>query len=136
MYCARLLLSVRQRTAVQGRSISGSARFISPVLSLASDYFVAFARGLFQVVSVHNGYRSPCVRDQTRPLKNSSADGYTCPPGTQHVRKKFLRQGDQVATNPVLAHEQPARQSLRNFVKAIAGSNLHGLHPQFLRVAI
>jgi len=45
------------------------------------------------------------------------------------VREKFLRQWNSIATNPVLAHEQPARQSLRNFVKAIAGSNLHSLHP-------
>src|SRR5712671_2590678 len=129
MYCVGSRLSVRQRTAVSGLEHIQSAQFISPGPSLPSDYFVAFAGGVFQVAPVDNCYRSACVCDEARLLKNSSADGHTRPPGTKHVRKKFLRQWHYLTTNPVLAHEQPARQPLRNFVKTIAGSHLHRLHP-------
>ena len=78
-------------------NISISARFISPVSRLPNNYLVAFAHGVFQFGSVHSCHRSTCVCDQTRLLKNSSADGHTPSSGTKHVRKKFLRQWNTIA---------------------------------------
>src|SRR2546426_762956 len=51
------------------------------------------------------------------------------PAAAEHLRQKFVGQRDPLRINSVLAHEQPARQALIEFMQAVAGRDLGYLQP-------
>src|ERR1700720_3676915 len=69
-----------------------AARLVPPVLGLAGNDFITITRPLPQPASVYKIYRSAHILDQAGFLKHARCNRDTRPPGSQHVREKFLRQ--------------------------------------------
>ena len=86
--------------------VSHRTNFIATRFSssaIVNQYFVAFARCVFQVAAVHNRHFSPRIGDEAGFLKNSRGYSYARPACAQHVRQKLLRQRYLIAANPVLS---------------------------------
>jgi len=85
------------------------ARFLFPVIGVPLDLLIAFASGVFEAIAVLNLDMASIVGNQSRSTEESGSDRNAGTPRPQHVRQEFVGQWDNVGTNPILAHEQPAR---------------------------
>ena len=99
-------------------------RFPLPASSLGHHQLVAFASCIFQLCPVHDVYVPSAVFNQSCLLQNASSDSDASSSRAQHVGEKFLSQGNVVATESVLTHQQPSRQSLMDFMRPIARRDL------------
>jgi len=91
------------------------------------DGFVAFAGGGFQRFPVLDFHSAAQVLDGAGLLKNAGRKADAGTPSPQHLGQEFMRDGEKFRVYAVLAHEQPAREALFDFVQAIACSNLRDL---------
>ncbi len=89
-----------------------------------SDRSVTLAGGFLQPFSVHNFHDSVSVTDHSGFVQDSGSNGHAGASSPEHTRKKFVGERQNSTADSILAHQQPARQTLLNLVKAIAHSNL------------
>ncbi len=96
----------------------GLVRLVIPVLQLPLHNPIAIARRIVE------------LGDQSGLLKNASRyrdAGASCP---QHLPQKFLGERKAIRENPILAHQNPSRQSFLHLAPSVARRNLRGLHGQ------
>lgn len=97
---------------------------------------IAFAGGANEPVPVEDGDPLASAVDQLRALQRVNA---ICDRGAlhaEHFRQQILRQQHGVVVSPVPHHQQPARQPLREIVRAVAASGDHHLLEEGVHVAL
>ena len=75
------------------------------------------------------------VGDQSSLLQNSGSNRYARSPGSQHVRKKLLRERHSISLEPILAHQEPAGEPLVHFMQPVTSRYVDRLHSQVQAVA-
>src|SRR2546426_7983551 len=80
------------------------------------DYAIALTGCLFQTFSIDDFYRATGVLNEACPLQYSGGQANTRPSGSKHFSEKFVSHWQQIGTNSILAHEQPACETLINLV--------------------
>ena len=96
-------------------------------MQLRKYYGIALARGFFEFLAIQDARFSAAIVDDSGFLEDASGHGYTRAPGPQHAREQIMGEWQDFHTNPVLSHQEPARQALVHFVQTVAGSDLLGL---------
>src|SRR5579864_2457160 len=99
-----------------------------PSLYLLVDSCVAFAGGGFQSGSVFNRYLAATIGNQPGFLQDTRRDRHAGAPRAEHMRNKFLGQRKSGFPDSILAHQQPASQSLIDFMETVASGNLDCLN--------
>jgi hypothetical protein len=64
------------------------------------------------------------VLDRTRAFQSSAGKADSGASGTQHLRQELVRERKHGRINPVLAHQQPPRQTLVDLMQPVAGGYL------------
>src|SRR5262249_11785959 len=85
---------------------------------------VALARCRFELFSFTDSYGPTHDFNGASLLKNSGCQANAWPPGAEHLRQKFMRDREIFGLDSILAHQQPARQPLLDFVEPVTGCNL------------
>src|SRR6201993_4535977 len=75
------------------------------------------------------------IGDQSCFLQNSGSNRYAGSPGSQHVRKKLLRERHSISAESILAHQEPASEPLVHFMQPVTSRYVDGLHSQVQAVA-
>src|ERR1700694_1243928 len=88
---------------------------------------VALTRSVFQMLAVHDSYRSAHVLYAARALENAGSQGDTRASRTQHLRQELVRDREKIRIDAIPAHQEPARQQLLDFMKPIASGDLRHL---------
>jgi len=81
-----------------------------PDFGVSADDFVALAGCIFQALAIFDPDFAPVVGDESGSGQQSGGDRHAGAPSAQHVGEELVSEGDEIAAEPVLAHEQPARQ--------------------------
>ena len=89
-----------------------------------SDDCVTLADRLLQLLSVHNLQGAVFITDHSGLLLDSCSDGHAGASGSQHARKKLVSKRQNGRAYSVLTHQQPARQTLLDLMKAVADGDL------------
>ena len=101
-----------------------------------ADVVIAFARRIFEPRAVFNPHFASVVGNEPGLLQHACGNRNARTPRPQHVRQEFVRERNEIAIEPVLAHQQPSCESLVHFVQAVAGSDLSCLHRHRLAVLL
>src|SRR5262249_46586862 len=91
------------------------------------DCVVALTSGALQTFTVDDSDRATEVLNQTCTLQNSGGNGHSGASSAQHFAEELMGERQQLAVNPVLAHQQPARQPFIDLMKPVAGGDLRHL---------
>ena len=75
---------------------------------------VALAGRRFEFFAVTDSYGPTHVFNSASLLKNPGCQADAWSPGAKHLRQKFMRDREIFGLDPILAHQQPARQPLLN----------------------
>jgi hypothetical protein len=76
---------------------------------------------------------SATILDSTGFLERTGSNGDACAARTEHTREELVGERERVGMHAILSHENPAIQTLVDFVQAVASGNLLAL--QGLNVA-
>jgi len=82
---------------------------------------IAIARSVLQAISVKHPNMSTVILDEPAALQIPGRLGDADTPHTQHVGKEFLRDGETVGMSAILAHQQPACETLSDRMKSQTG---------------
>src|SRR5271165_1263142 len=96
-----------------------SSCILVPFFQLLIDSLVAFAGGVFESRAVFDRYLAAAIGDQPCFLEDAGGNRDAGSASAQHVGNEFLSKRKGSIPHAVLAHEQPAGQSLFDLVKAI-----------------
>jgi hypothetical protein len=117
--------------------LSNSGPLFQPQLTVQLlDGAITLAGGCFEFLAVHDVDGGPTVLDGFVLLQNSSRKCDRRAVGAEHGGEEIVRERKATCADPVVGHEQPAGQSLLDFVEAIAGGGLRNLHALEDSVAI
>jgi hypothetical protein len=129
---AILLLARQENVAIERPTVcrlpNSEPLFEAELAVQLLDYGVAFARGHFEFVAVHDVDSGAAVLDGFALLQYSGSEGDTWSVGAEHGGKKIVRERETARADAVVGHEEPAGEALLHFMKAIARGGLRDLH--------
>src|ERR1700685_3165694 len=111
-------------------------RFLLPSARLLLEDRVALAGRLLQASAILDCHSPTGVVEEAGVLQDTRSDGNAGAARAQHMRKKLLGEGDEIASQPVLTHQQPSGQPLFHLVQPIASRHVGGLQHQFLGIPL
>jgi hypothetical protein len=85
---------------------------------------VAFAGCVFESRAIQNRNGATRILDEAAALENSGGQADAGASGTQHLSEEFMSHAKDFGIDAVLAHQQPTRQALFNFMQPVARRNL------------
>ncbi len=89
---------------------------------------IAFARDFLELFAIHNPDSAARILNQPRVFQYPGSETHRGTTRSEHLAEIFMRERQPRGIYAILAHEQPAGQTLFHFVQAIAGSQLSDLH--------
>src|SRR5438132_3040173 len=98
-------------TAQAGRAIS-EASVSEGVFVFLFHNLVAFARGVFNAITIEDSNVATVVINQSILPQAISRDANARPTHAQHARQEILSQRQPVSISPIMRHQKPARQPL------------------------
>src|ERR1700724_4420128 len=92
------------------------------------NHSIAFAGSLLQILAGYYLDSAAHVFNQAIAFENTGGQSHAGTSGAQHLRQEFVSERQKFRIDPILAHQQPARQALVYIMKAVAGGELRNLH--------
>lgn len=103
------------------------------MLLFAND-LITLARGLFQALTVADNNAAPPGINQTCRTQIPGSDIDASAPRGHDSRDDLLREGQFIAGNPIMSHQEPGAEPLFNGVEGMAENVLGLLRPRKLLI--
>ena len=102
-------------------------------MQLRTHANIALAGGLLELVALKDVKLSAAILDSAGFLERPGSNGDARAARTEHAREEVVGERESVGMDAILRHENPAGQTLIDFVQAVASGDLLAL--QSLNVA-